>query len=1337
MAAAGISQEVRTAAGDALAFTADGAWKSVTVGGQRLPLAAGAPVLSVCDVERGGEYFPMLGSVRAEGNGVNMALGSEPLALKAALRIEGDGAAFKLKLQIEDATGRNRGLLVRVGVPVNATGWKWWDDMDRRRAIEPGKLYENAKPLRAFAALPEWKDKPDLRMGYNTENFCSVITGAAGLCFAVPLDQPRIFRTGYDAKLGVFGITYDVALCKETAPPSQVAFEFELFACDPRWGMRSALDTYYRRHPAFFTKNLTEEGMWIAFTGLDTMDNTTEFGVAIQEGAGSAGYDDKIGVKSFSYYTHAGMYADVPDHKRGVDPTPSLEWRIAAVEATFKRSTGRDGVYAECGLHDAAGRLSAEPGSVYGDVLAQFCLEPDMFYGRWLLDRIEKFFADFRKRGELDGFYYDGLTTGINYRREHFRHAAYPPSWYPIAKKPYLYNYFSSVEWARLVAEKLHGMGKLTMMNGAMGASPFCAPYLDVMGAETGLNISRADYSFVKTICHHKTFATLLKGNYAKLAGAEIELFMKRCLAYGVFPGFFDWPPSGLGPGGTYWDHPEYYERDRLLFRKYQPLVKTIASAGWEPLTFASAANAALQVERFGAMERGRVFFTVLNDSMEPVRSVLMVEADKLGLPKKELVVFDEVAQRRLGCEASGGALAIPLELPPQSVALVHIAKPADFVTHHLEAAAKVFDVTDVQRKADESRPIRPCYWRVTEERCVRDDGTLLLRNDNDRPNTTASQWVMLFQEKARPITIRARVRTRDVAGGKGDGFSLHAIVCHVDSQFTMRIPRTLPLEPGTSDWRDVEWTIEPTRPVRSIQLTFRLNGRRGSVWFDNVSVRSADASDKECVVDGGFDAWYERLTPEQTGLLAPKLAAVRSALAAGNTASAKRLTTVLGAVQAASAMIAEHHLENPARRERRDLDAVWDHLTACSSMVFGIEGLELTAPDKAAPGETIKVEAKVLSPKKAVSHVKLSLRSESDLKIAGKRGGSEYEVAIPVGAKPGDVIVLHGEATAELTGGGSLPLRARRDVTIVAPFDAEAVLEGVGTDASHTIVLRLVNNRSRSQGFEIAVNAPAGWTTKGAQSAQMVAPQSSALMRFVLAPDAATKPGRYETSVTVRCDGEPKLFRLELSHVPASANRLKNADFESGDGAELKGWVRWVGGYAADSSVAHSGRQSLRLQTDTTSAHVGANQSITLNQTSAVPLVVRGWCKTEKVGGDHSGCCLYVDVYYTDGTKLYGQKVLFDHGTHDWQFREVRIGSVSAADRLRAVSVFTRCFAVRPARHGLTMWFSQRIHRAQSRMVFPVADLKRGRFHQFLLSVQGAKVMSRLPPLHAAWATY
>ena len=336
---------------------------------------------------------------------------------------------------------------------------------------------------------------------------------------------------------------------------------------------------------------------------------------------------------------------------------------------------------------------------------------------------------------------------------------------------------------------------------------------------------------------------------------------------------------------------------------------------------------------------------------------------------------------------------------------------------------------------------------------------------------------------------------------------------------------------------------------------------------------------------------------------------------------------------------------------------------------MLGVEGLELTGPDKAAPGETIKVAAKVLSLKKAVSRVKLSLRSENDLKIASRRDDSEFNVTIPASAKPGDAVVLHGEAKAELEGGGSLPLRATRTIAIVAPFDAEAALEGVSADASQTVALRLANNLSRPQRFRIAVSASAGWTTSGAPQDETVPPQSNALVRFALAPGAATKPGRHEFGVTVQSDGGSKCFRLELNHMPASAHRLKNAGFESGADASLAGWGRWEGGYAADTNVARSGRQSLRLKTDVASAPVGAHQSVALNQKSVTPLIVRGWCKTEKVGGDRSGCCLYVDVYYTDGTKLYGQKVLFDHGTHDWQFREMRIQTTKPA---RSVSVYT-----------------------------------------------------------------
>lgn len=1269
------AQEVRLHSGDVLRFTPQGAWRSATVSGQNLPLVTGAPVLTVCDVERGGQYHPLLGTTRAADEGVSLALESSELALKATLAFVPDGTAFKCRLRIAETSGKDRGLLVRFGVPVNAVGWRWWHDLDQARAIEADRLYEDAKPLRAFAALPEWKDKPDLRMGFNTANFCTVMTGPAGLCLAVPLDQPRLFRTAYDARQRMFSLTYDVALCADTAPPSEAAFEFELFACDPGWGMRAALGTYYQRHPHFFTKHLKDEGMWVAFTHLDTIDNPTEFGIAIQEGAGSLPYEDKIGVQSFNYYTHAGIYADVPNHKRGIDPTPSLERRIAAVEANLKRSTGRDGVYAECGLYDAAGKFSAEPGTVYGDVLAQFCLEPELFYGKWLLDRIDPFFAGQRKRGgELDGFYYDGLTTGINYRREHFRHASYPPSWDPVAKKPYLYNYFSSVEWARQVADKLHGMGKFTMMNGAMGASPFCAPYLDIMGAETGLNIPRTDFNFVRMICRHKTFATLLKGNYAKLTGTEIGLFMRRCLAYGVFPGFFDWPPSGLGPGGTYWDHPEYYERDRPLFRRYQPLVKAIAAAGWEPLTFARAGDERLPVERFGSMKQGRVFFTVLNDSTQPVRSSLRVPLAALDLPRDDLAIFDEIADRPLTGEISGDNLSVPLNLAPHSVALVHLARTNDFIAHHLDAARQLFRRAEVQRRADAGRPARPMYWHVTEERCRRDDGALCLRNDTTVQTASASQWVMLFQPEARPITIRARLKTRDLTGGKSGGFAMRAVVCYVDRQFTTRDPRTLELEPGDGNWANVEWNIEPARPVRSVQLVLQFNKRAGCVWFDNVSVRSADDPGVERVVDGAFDAWYEQLSPEQDALLAPAMAAAEKAIAAARPNSLKQLGDALAGIQSASSVITQNRLENPARRARRDLDEAWAHLALGCRSLAGIDGLEVLAPDIAVPGETVNAMIRLLARRQGESMLKCELRADGALNFNSppKVGSTAaFQAVVPAAAKIGARHTLQAEATVALPGGGVLPLRAERTLTIVAPFAAGVLLDGVDTlDGSQIAALQLTNHLARAQRFAVAVSTPAGWTLRDGRPAVTIPARAAMSLPIRFVPGDRARPGVHPVTVSIRGEGGEETLRLALKHVPAVENRLKNQGFEIPAQAVPTHWSAWGGGCAADGGVKHSGLRSVRLHTDSPSNPVGASQSITLNQTRVTPLIVRGWSKAENIsGGGEAGYCLYVDVYYTDGTKLYGQKVPFTSGTHDWQFGENRIATTRP---VRTVTVYT-----------------------------------------------------------------
>jgi hypothetical protein len=93
---------------------------------------------------------------------------------------------------------------------------------------------------------------------------------------------------------------------------------------------------------------------------------------------------------------------------------------------------------------------------------------------------------------------------------------------------------------------------------------------------------------------------------FTKLPRERVKKYMERCLAYGMFPGFF----SANAATGHYFERPELFERDRPLFREFVPLCQLVAEAGWEPVTRARASDETIHVERFGEN-----YLTVFNES--------------------------------------------------------------------------------------------------------------------------------------------------------------------------------------------------------------------------------------------------------------------------------------------------------------------------------------------------------------------------------------------------------------------------------------------------------------------------------------------------------------------------------------------------------------------------------------------------------------------------------------------------------------------------------------------------------------------------------------------------
>ncbi|MEI6503887.1 MAG: hypothetical protein WCP21_22980, partial [Armatimonadota bacterium] len=519
--------------------------------------------------------------------------------------------------------------------------------------------------------------------------------------------------------------------------------------------------------PEMFKVWLRQQGQWMAFNKLSEIDNANEFWFALQEGAPEVNYDDKINVLSMIYYTHAGMWGNLPKpYDPEKDPLPPLPEQVAAINQSMKDITGMEGLYDKVGTRKPNGDLAVEKWSVYAHLLAQFDLDPELPWGDYLikntLTRTET--AKKQNGGELDGFYYDGLTSGLDYSPEHFKTHDAPILWDPVNKKPFINNFYSSVEFARGTAELLRPKGQVTMMNGALGDSFYVIPWLDILGAETGLRIPREDFNYIRTVIYHKPFLTLLKGNYEQeIARPEMELFMKRCLAYGVYPGFFDWPPSGLGPGGQYWNHPRYYERDRDLFRKYEPLCRNLAMAGWEPVTNARSSDANVFLERYGPDPQGVVWLSALNEDSKPHPTTLTIDAKALGLDPKTVRAQDLVSGQSLPLKQTAAGVTCDLNVAPEAVLAIQLASPQAAAQWRVAQSVEALDRGMVQRKVDAEKPAIVVNWRPsgpTYDRETVAGKTVLVF----KPGSSMRQWAMLFQGSPQPLKLKVRAAAQGIA---------------------------------------------------------------------------------------------------------------------------------------------------------------------------------------------------------------------------------------------------------------------------------------------------------------------------------------------------------------------------------------------------------------------------------------------------------------------------------------------------------------------------------------------------------------------------------------------
>jgi hypothetical protein len=262
---------------------------------------------------------------------------------------------------------------------------------------------------------------------------------------------------------------------------------------------------------------------------------------------------------------------------------------------------------------------------------------------KWNPGLQEKLYGPGRK-GDLDGEYIDSsegyVTDELDFRRAHFAVADTPLTFSMDEHRPGIFRGLIAFEYIRAIAVDVHARGKLMMANSTPSRLCWLAPLLEVLGTETDWNreghwrpMSDAELLYRRALCKGKPYCFLMNTHFEQFSYELVDRYMQRSLAYGMFPGFF----SHNASQGHYFTRPELYDRDRPLFRKYLPLCKRVAEAGWEPITGWRCADEHVRLERFGPR-----LLTVLNDSPKG-RTIVIRPAGIAPRSGRELLTGREV----------------------------------------------------------------------------------------------------------------------------------------------------------------------------------------------------------------------------------------------------------------------------------------------------------------------------------------------------------------------------------------------------------------------------------------------------------------------------------------------------------------------------------------------------------------------------------------------------------------------------------------------------------------------------------------------------------------------
>jgi len=565
------------------------------------------------------------------------------------------------QIRLTNFGNEDRCLTLVYTVPVPPDGLTWCEHPRSDIAVEPNTEYVLTTSIAGVGSNGRLSMYPFAAVAGEQQG---------GMGIGINMKTPAVFRTGYHSGTGELYVAVDVALTKES-PTATV--NFLRFSFDPKHQFRGALNAYYRFFPSYFESRTPEQGIWMPFTRISTVPNHEDFGFKFKEGHDETAWDDAHNILTFRYTEPGTWWMALPE---------SVPFTIEGALEEAKRLAANNDRRAmsllTSGMHDAdgqfVGRLSNEPWlagrrGIVWSINDAPGIEGGSFSLKWNPQIFDRYYVQ-TDRGILDGEYVDSaegyVTASLNFRREHFATARAPLVFSQETHQPAIYKGLMFYEYVRKISEDMRQHDKLMFANSTPYQLCWLPPLFDVLGTEVNWNpggrwspMSDSDMLYKRALIGQKPYCFLMNTDFTRFSYELSERFMKRSLAYGMFPGFF----SADASSNTYFSQPALYNRDRPLFKKYVPLCKFVAEAGWQPITLATSSEEKVYIERFGAD-----YFTVFNDSPESKTTTLRFDNANTGVPMAAYTAFKDLVSGETKTLVEG---VLTLTLAAEDVALL------------------------------------------------------------------------------------------------------------------------------------------------------------------------------------------------------------------------------------------------------------------------------------------------------------------------------------------------------------------------------------------------------------------------------------------------------------------------------------------------------------------------------------------------------------------------------------------------------------------------------------------------------------------------------------------